>query len=104
MITIIHGPVHTGKTYHARAFAAHFGCTSIVDDADRHHRDAPFPPDGALILTTLSRREIIQWQERAVPNPDPLHRHKLMFVDITSARLAIGVAPHAPTVAERLSR
>lgn len=45
---VIWGPPACGKTYHAQAFAAEFGCTMIVDE---WHPSAPLIAD-ALHLTT----------------------------------------------------
>ena len=45
---IIYGPQGCGKTRNAEALAAHFGCTSIVDNWDGESE----VPDGALALTS----------------------------------------------------
>lgn len=45
--TIVHGPQACGKTRNAKALAAHFGCTSIVDDWNGR---SPLPAN-ALALT-----------------------------------------------------
>lgn len=47
MKLVIIGPQGCGKTHHAKALAAHFGCETIVDDWDG---ETPIP-DGALALT-----------------------------------------------------
>lgn len=49
---VIWGPPACGKTYHAQALAAEFGCTMIVDD---WHPSAPLIVD-ALHLTTEQPR------------------------------------------------
>jgi hypothetical protein len=96
VITIIHGPQGAGKTFHKVAFAQKFGCTHIVDDwLPTIHE---LPDDGRLVLTYHDEADI----KRAIrlDRPDADFR----IIDITTARHMIGVAPHAPNVAERLAR
>lgn len=96
MITIIHGPNRTGKTHLATDFARHFRATFIVDgwDAEKH----AFPDDGMLALTNSHPDAIFAAIPRGQNPP------RVRIVDITTARLAIGAAPHAPGIAERLAR
>ncbi|THF61418.1 AAA family ATPase [Pseudothauera nasutitermitis] len=47
---VIHGPQGCGKTFHARALARHFGCTSILDGWDGCGGLAP----GTLALTSAT--------------------------------------------------
>ncbi|MES1985506.1 MAG: hypothetical protein V4461_11185 [Pseudomonadota bacterium] len=106
-IIVIHGPMATGKTRYKQAFAKHYGCTSIVDNwCAREHE---FPEDGRLVLTTSHPDEIarqftedlddwfLKYGVDGGTDPD------LRIIDITTARSAIGVAPHAPNILDRLS-
>lgn len=43
---VIHGPQGCGKTRNARALAAHFGCSRIVDDWDGQSKIE----EGSLVL------------------------------------------------------
>lgn len=96
MITIIHGPMGSGKTFHKQAFAKKFGCTHIVEDWLPTIHEVP--EDGRLVLTFHSREEINRAIRLDRPHAD------IRIIDITTARHLIGVAPHAPNIAERLSR
>lgn len=50
MTVIIHGPQGCGKTTHAKALAAHFGCSYIVDNWN-----GEWPvPEGALVLSNIN--------------------------------------------------
>mgnify|MGYP003640550361 CR=1 FL=1 len=105
-IIVIHGPMATGKTHHKEAFAKHYGCTAIVDNW--FVRDHEFPEDGRLVLTTSHPAEIaVQFAEdevfRLLKSPDGAPEPELRIIDITTARSAIGVAPHAPAILDRLS-
>lgn len=96
MITIIHGPKGSGKTFHKLAFARKFACTHIVDDwLPTVHE---LPDDGRLVLTYHDEADI----ERAIRLDRPTA--SVRIIDITTARHLIDVAPHAPGVAERLAR
>lgn len=88
MITIIHGPMRSGKTFHKAAFARAYGATHVVDcwDARQHE----IPADNRLVLTTSDLRDI----DRAIRLDWP--EAEVRVVDIKSARLAIGEASHAP--------
>ncbi|MGW8204372.1 hypothetical protein ACWGM0_17730 [Sphingomonas bisphenolicum] len=101
MITIIYGPMRSGKTFHKTAFASKFSCTHIVEDwlPQRPFRQK-IPDDGALVLTTATFDQI----DKAILKDDHANRRKFRILDITTARHLIGVAPHAPGVAERLAR
>ena len=55
---LIHGPQGCGKTRNAQALAAHFGCSSVVDDWNgRDWIDA-----GSLVLTNVEC-----WKACALP-------------------------------------
>lgn len=104
-IIVIHGPQATGKTRYKQAFAKHYGCKAIVDNW--FAREHEFPEDGRLVLTTSDPEEIARefaddkghrWL-RNPHAPEP----ELRIIDITTARSAIGVAPHAPNILDRLS-
>ena len=96
MITIIFGPKMSGKTFHKIAFASKFGCTHIVDDwLPAIHE---LPDDGRLVLTYCGEDEI----NAAIRLDRPLA--DVRIIDITTARQLIGVMPHAPDIAERLTR
>lgn len=55
---VIHGPKGCGKTRNAQALAAHFGCSSVVDDWNG--RD--WIDDGSLVLTNVE-----DWKASALP-------------------------------------
>ncbi|MBV2148592.1 hypothetical protein KRZ98_09875 [Sphingobium sp. AS12] len=92
-ITVIHGPMRSGKTFHRDAFAAHYRCTRIVDDwlPQRPFRQA-MPDDDSLVLTTASTAEIEKAMKRT-PTRDAVR-----IVDIYTARLAIGLPEFAPPI------
>lgn len=96
MIIIIHGPAATGKTRHKLAFAEYYGCTHIVDGWNP--RSDEVPSDWRLVLTNACEREIRTAIRLDCPDAD------IRIIDITTARQSIGLAPHAPGVAERLAR
>lgn len=95
MTIIIIGPNATGKTKHAAAFARHFGCEKIVDDWNPREHEFPTRP-GRLLLTSASPEDIAAALKEA--------RTSATILDITTARLAIGLPPHAPSIAERFTR
>lgn len=101
-IVVIHGPAATGKTHFAERFAQHYACTNIVDDFELLDARSPFPRNWSLLLTSCSPATIEEWQRRAQPHP--FDRQTLLFIDISTAGQAIGEAPHAPNIAERLGR
>jgi len=76
-IVIVYGPVATGKTFHAIRFAAHYGCTQIMDDFVV--ADGLLPPSGTLVLTTEHATLKARW---------PLAR----FIHVNVARMAIGLS------------
>lgn len=84
MITVIHGPMASGKTFHSARFRSHYRCVRIVDDWDQ--RPDQLPADNSLILTTLSPDWIRQKHGHAAAN--------MRFVSIATARAAIGEARH----------
>lgn len=93
MIVILHGPMASGKTFHSKAFARHYGCRHI---ADWDCRAQELPRDGNLLLLTNEH------PERAVAairkrRPDA----EIQVVHVRTARLAIGVAPVAPPLPAR---
>jgi hypothetical protein len=96
MITIIHGPAATGKTRHKQAFAAHYGCTHVVDGWNPNRDEVP--DDGRLVLTSATTEAIRAAIRLDCPEAD------VRVIDITTARQSIGLAPHAPGIAERLAR
>lgn len=89
MITIIHGPMASGKTFHKEAFVRLYGATHIVDCWDANQHEIP-TDDHRLVLTCSSPAEI----ERAIKLDQPTI--KVRVVDIKTARHSIGVAPYAP--------
>jgi hypothetical protein len=93
VIVIIHGPMASGKTFHSKAFAKHFGCSHIAD-WDRHGQ--PLPNSNSLLVLTNDhpRRAESAIRKR---NPDA----KIRIISIRIARLAIGVAPIAPPLPPR---
>lgn len=95
MITIIHGPNASGKTFHKAAFARKFGCTHIVDDWLPTVHEVP--DDGRLVLTYHSEEEI----KRAIRLDRP--SATIRIVDIKTARSLIGVEHYAPGRTERAS-
>ena len=88
MITIIHGPMRSGKTFHKQAFAQQFGCTHIVDEWQPSIHEVP--EDCRLVLTYDSEEEIKRAIRLDRPSAD------VRIIDITTARSLIGVAPYAP--------
>jgi len=77
-IVIIYGPVATGKTFHAIRFAAHYGCTQVMDDFVL--ADGFLPASGTLVLTTEHATTLkARW---------PLAR----FIHVNVARMAIGLS------------
>ncbi|MES2157509.1 MAG: hypothetical protein V4512_06865 [Pseudomonadota bacterium] len=93
MITIIHGPQASGKTFHKEAFAAHYGCTHIVEEWNP--REHELPDDHRLCLT-LATPEAIQKAIR-LDRPEAMVR----VVSIHDARSAIGVTAVAPPLPTR---
>lgn len=89
--TIIHGPMASGKTFHADAFRRHYGCHAAIDldDLDKLDRRRT-QMDGLLILTNLKPDDALKRIRKVVPDADN------RIIDIKSARLAIGVSSHAP--------
>ena len=55
---LIHGPQACGKTRNAQALAAHFGCSSVVDDWNGRDPIAA----GSLVLTNRD-----DWKAHALP-------------------------------------
>lgn len=97
MIVLIHGPMASGKTFHSKAFAQHFGCSEI---ADWDCREQPLPRSKALLLLTNEHPERVVAKIRK-GRPD----EEIRVVHIRTARLAIGAAPVAPPLpARRASR
>ncbi|WIW88992.1 hypothetical protein K3M67_03140 [Sphingobium sp. V4] len=88
MITIIHGPMRSGKTFHKQAFAKKFDCTHIVDDWQPTIHEVP--EDRRLALTYHSEKEIHRAIRKDRPSAD------VRIIDITTARMLIGVEPYAP--------
>lgn len=93
MITIIHGPMASGKTFHKQAFAKHYGCSHVVDCWDPSLHEVP--EDGRLVLTYAFPENI----KRAIQKDAP--PSQVRVVDIETARRAIGVAPVAPPLPAR---
>ncbi|MCK0531746.1 hypothetical protein [Sphingobium agri] len=94
MITIIHGPMGSGKTFHKQAFANQFGCTHIVEDWLPTIHEVP--EDGRLVLTYHSPEEI----KRAIRLDRP--QADIRIIDIRTARSLIGAAPSAPDRTHRV--
>ncbi len=88
MITIIYGPMRSGKTFHKQAFARHFGCSHIVDDWDPRLHEVP--DDGRLVLTNSG------WRQVADAIACDLPRVAVQVINIESARAVIGVESHPP--------
>lgn len=93
MITIIHGPMGSGKTFHKQAFAKQFGCTHIVEDWLPTIHEVP--EDGRLVLTFHSPEEI----KRAIRLDRP--QADIRIIDIKTARSLIGATPYPPGRTER---
>lgn len=93
MIVLIHGPMASGKTFHSKAFAKHFGCSAV---ADWDCRERELPRSSALLLLTNEHPERVVGQIRK-SRPDA----EIRVVHIRTARLAIGVAPVAPPLPAR---
>ena len=89
MITIIHGPMMSGKTFHKQAFARRFACSHIVDDWLPPIHE--LPADGRLVLTYHSEDEI----KLAIRLDRP--SAEVRIIDIKTARCLIGVAAVAPS-------
>lgn len=96
MITIIYGPQASGKTFHKEAFAAHYGCTHIVEEWNPCEHELP---DDHRLCLTLATPEAIQ-QAISLDRPEAMVR----VVSIHDARIAIGVAGYSPYITERLAR
>lgn len=96
MITIIHGPQASGKTFHKQAFAAHYGCTHIVEEWNPNEHE--LPDDGRLCLTLACPEDIAKAIRLDRPE---VH---VRVVSIYSARVAIGVPEFGPSLSERLAR
>ena len=96
MITIIHGPMMSGKTFHREAFAKHFSCSHFVDGWEPRYHE--IPADGRLLLTTASPDEIRKAIRLDCPDA------QVRVIDIKTARSLIGVAPYAPHRTERASQ
>ena len=94
MMTIIHGPMASGKTFHAAAFRQHYQCHEAIDldDIPRRHR---LQMDGLLILTNLGAEQALKRLRKIEPAME------IRMVDIQTARMAIGVAPVAPPLPAR---
>lgn len=88
MITIIHGGMASGKTFHRAAFVRKFDCSHIVDDWQPEIHEVP--DDGRLVLTNSSIGQI----HRAIRLDRPLA--DLRVIDIETARALIGVERRAP--------
>jgi hypothetical protein len=76
-LIVIHGAKATGKTLHGQRFAAHYGCSGVVEELQLWRgQDVPA---GSLILTHRDPRSLLRrW-------PDA------RFVHINEARRAIGL-------------
>ena len=94
MITIIHGPMMSGKTFHKVAFARKFGCSHIVDDwlPEQHE----VPEDGRLVLTYASPEAIGRAIRLDRPHAD------IRIIDIKAAHSLIGAATYAPDRPHRM--
>lgn len=82
-VTIIHGPMRTGKTLHRDLFAKHYGCSRVYDDADKgvpNHGGR----GGDLILSNDPVAKIAKRYPWA------------LLIPINTARKAVGLEP-APT-------
>ncbi len=94
MITVIFGPMATGKTFHSKAFAVHYRCSRVLDSVWVFrgrlvvHGGKPIG-DGDLLLTTMSVEEI----RKAVL---PETYRSMRFIPITDARRAIGAPEFGP--------
>jgi hypothetical protein len=82
-ITVIHGPMATGKTFHAVRFKQQYCCNRVLDGwpDDGGSRGHGEPRDGDLILTTRSPTDMRQ------KLPDA------RYVDINTARRRVGLPP-----------
>jgi len=100
-IVVIHGPMRTGKTFHAKAFAAHFGCDRIIEIDFEQHRTAEIGP-GALILTNEWPRRVDRRRRDLVAE----HLAGAQVFSIEQAREMIGVGPVSdiPPVTARASK
>lgn len=77
-VTVICGPMMSGKTYHGERFRTHYRCLRVVDwDC---HGEARGLREGDLITTTLRPDQIAK----------RLPGFNLRIVPIAEARLAIG--------------
>lgn len=97
MITIIHGPMASGKTFHSDTFRRHYQCHAAVD-LDSRWELQHLQLGGLLVLTTLSPDEA----ERCIRKVD--RDNDIRIIDIRTARLAIGVAPEAPPLPARRAK
>lgn len=94
MITIIHGPKASGKTYHSAAFRRHYQCHAAID-LHEFCKGVKVQRQGLLILTDETPDDA-EWTVRKI---DPLLDIRL--IDIRAARMAIGVKPVAPPLPRR---
>lgn len=95
-IVVVYGPMASGKTHHAEAIAAHFGCTNIVDNfasggamGGGATRGPLKIEAGTLLLVTAP--EVSAYALRKVithHNPDALNVH-MTVVPISEALEAI---------------
>ena len=94
MITIVHGPMASGKTFHKATFARKFGCSHVVDSwlPDEHE----VPEDGRLVLTYASPEAIRRAIRLDRPSAD------VRIIDIKTARSLIGVTAYAPDRTHRV--
>lgn len=95
MITIVFGPMASGKTFHKKAFASRFGCTHIVEDWEPAIHEVP--ADKRLVLTN-HHPDAIKTAIR-LDCPDA----QVRVIDIKTARHLIGVDPYAPGREGRVS-
>jgi hypothetical protein len=95
MITIIHGPMASGKTFHKQAFAKKFECTHIVDGWNPQTDEVP--SDRRLLLTTAEPHEIRDAIRMDRPSA------QVRVIDIKTARSLIGVAHYASGRTQRAS-
>ena len=93
MIVLIHGPMASGKTFHSRAFAKHFGCSDIADWDCRER--VPSQSAALLLLTNEHPERVVAKIRKGRPDAE------IRVVHIRTARLAIGVTPVAPPLPAR---
>jgi hypothetical protein len=95
-VIVIHGPMRTGKTFHAKRFCEHYRCDIVGDLDEMSGADLGFKINGgrapyqSVKMPAVARLLLLTtWNPTAISRRLPDAR----IISIEEARKAIGVGP-----------